>query len=142
MNEASFESEWRRFSQKRLSVKWQAARVNKESGGRRTERARGTVHSTFRRNDDASNMSPTDIPAGIPVSANYRPEAHVFPFLYCIELASIPFHRPALFPFHLLFSASRFKETLISPLRALFARASRFLFSKVNTVLERVPFVV
>lgn len=34
----------------------------------------------LRRNDDAGNMSPTDTRIGIPESASYRPEAHVFPF--------------------------------------------------------------
>lgn len=59
----------------------------------------GTVHSIFRRNDDASNMSLTDIPVGIPESANYRPEAHVFPFLYCIGFTpNLTPHRSALSP--------------------------------------------
>lgn len=38
------------------------------------------LRSVFRRNGDASNMSPTDIRIGIPESAGRRPEAHVFPF--------------------------------------------------------------
>lgn len=84
-------------------MKWQAARGKKESNVERTERTRETVHSTFWHNDDASNMSPTDIPVGISQSANYRPEAHVFPFLYCIGLTWIPFHRTVFsfppFPF-------------------------------------------
>lgn len=80
-------------------MKWLAARGDRENGVQQTERARETVHSTFWRNDDASNMSPTDIPVGILESVNYRPEAHVFPFLYCIGLTWIPFHRSApLFP--------------------------------------------
>lgn len=84
-------------------MKWQAARGKKESNVERTERTGETVHSTFWHNDDASNMSPTDIPVGISESANYRPEAHVFPFLYCIGLTWIPFHRTVFsfppFPF-------------------------------------------
>lgn len=114
MNEASFESEWRRFSQKRLSVKWQAARGDKEGLPRQTERR--TVHSIFRRNDDASNMSLTDIPVGIPESANYRPEAHVFPFLYCIGFTpNLTLHRSALFPpfsFPFPFRLFHFEDTI------------------------------
>ncbi|KAK1131574.1 hypothetical protein K0M31_017867 [Melipona bicolor] len=50
---------------------------DKECGAWNEQRGREKeVHSTFWRNDDASNMSPTDIPVGIPESANYRPEAH------------------------------------------------------------------
>lgn len=40
VNEASFESEWRRFSQERLSVKWQATRGQRMRGMERTERTR------------------------------------------------------------------------------------------------------
>lgn len=38
-----------------------------------------TLRSALWRNDDASNMSATDIRIGIPESASHRPEAHVFP---------------------------------------------------------------
>jgi len=45
-----------------------------------SQRGKNALRFAFRRNGDASNMSRTDIRIGIPESASYRPEAHVFPF--------------------------------------------------------------
>lgn len=59
-------------------TKWE--RVPPGGGDGTDECWRGKSEEMLRRNDDAGNMSPTDTRIGIPESASYRPEAHVFPF--------------------------------------------------------------
>lgn len=51
------------FAEEVVSEMAGRARGDGNSAEERAENERGAIHSTFWRNDDASNMSPTDIPA-------------------------------------------------------------------------------